>query len=483
MRRLSEELRARRLGAGTLDGGRSRADERPRRRPRLRRHRRLRRTRRRLGAARPRPRGRGGLRRPPARLRRLRADGRRDLGGRWPPMAIDLPAPPSPPPAARRGCGPQSADDRAGHRLPAPDRRPGGRAGRPAASRRPRRRAARTRPSAAPPGAVRRRVAARRPASPRSSPRSSASALERRSSRTGRDLRGHGRGAASAIVDDAARARARHGVAPLLGRADGAPSRSSWRAPDASTSSASGLGAERRRSRPTCSGGSPTGQPGRSAPSTSPGPDRRCETVGSRRRPVSTTTPVTASASSPVGRPRRTPTESSRAGRWTAERTGDRATPTADEAPPGDRDDRRARYDADDVRSLRERVAETRWRRRLRGTPRRSTTIYRIVRRRRRRPDRRRSASSRSRYPGPGWLIVIAGLFVLATEFTWAERLLRVHQAARQALDGLGRPASRSGSSAARAGSRRPSSTASSWSPCTSTACPSWVPGWVPLWR
>jgi len=26
--------------------------------------------------------------------------------------------------------------------------------------------------------------------------------------------------------------------------------------------------------------------------------------------------------------------------------------------------------------------------------------------------------------PGPGWLIVIGGLFVLATEFTWAERLL-----------------------------------------------------------
>jgi uncharacterized protein (TIGR02611 family) len=26
--------------------------------------------------------------------------------------------------------------------------------------------------------------------------------------------------------------------------------------------------------------------------------------------------------------------------------------------------------------------------------------------------------------PGPGWLTVIAGLFVLATEFVWAERLL-----------------------------------------------------------
>jgi uncharacterized protein (TIGR02611 family) len=29
-------------------------------------------------------------------------------------------------------------------------------------------------------------------------------------------------------------------------------------------------------------------------------------------------------------------------------------------------------------------------------------------------------------YPGPGWLIVFAGLAILATEFTWAERLLEV---------------------------------------------------------
>ena len=28
-------------------------------------------------------------------------------------------------------------------------------------------------------------------------------------------------------------------------------------------------------------------------------------------------------------------------------------------------------------------------------------------------------------YPGPGWLIVFAGLAILATEFDWAERLLR----------------------------------------------------------
>jgi uncharacterized protein (TIGR02611 family) len=28
--------------------------------------------------------------------------------------------------------------------------------------------------------------------------------------------------------------------------------------------------------------------------------------------------------------------------------------------------------------------------------------------------------------PGPGWAVVIGGLAVLATEFTWAERLLRL---------------------------------------------------------
>lgn len=28
-------------------------------------------------------------------------------------------------------------------------------------------------------------------------------------------------------------------------------------------------------------------------------------------------------------------------------------------------------------------------------------------------------------YPGPGWLVVFAGLAILATEFAWAERILR----------------------------------------------------------
>ena len=29
-------------------------------------------------------------------------------------------------------------------------------------------------------------------------------------------------------------------------------------------------------------------------------------------------------------------------------------------------------------------------------------------------------------YPGPGWLIVFAGLAILATEFTWAQRILDI---------------------------------------------------------
>ena len=42
--------------------------------------------------------------------------------------------------------------------------------------------------------------------------------------------------------------------------------------------------------------------------------------------------------------------------------------------------------------------------------------------------------------PGPGWLAVIAGLAILATEFTWAERLLgwakfQAKKAAGRALD------------------------------------------------
>ena len=32
-------------------------------------------------------------------------------------------------------------------------------------------------------------------------------------------------------------------------------------------------------------------------------------------------------------------------------------------------------------------------------------------------------------FPGPGWLVVFVGLGILATEFAWAERLLRFARA------------------------------------------------------
>jgi len=40
--------------------------------------------------------------------------------------------------------------------------------------------------------------------------------------------------------------------------------------------------------------------------------------------------------------------------------------------------------------------------------------------------------------PGPGWLLIFAGLSLLAVEFLWARRLLkRLKAAARQARDHL----------------------------------------------
>ncbi len=77
---------------------------------------------------------------------------------------------------------------------------------------------------------------------------------------------------------------------------------------------------------------------------------------------------------------------------------------------------------SDDGRSLRERIAETSWRKRLAGAA-AVNHAYRIgvgvvgliilV-----------GGAAAIPLPGPGWLVVIGGLFVLATEFTWAERLL-----------------------------------------------------------
>jgi uncharacterized protein (TIGR02611 family) len=84
--------------------------------------------------------------------------------------------------------------------------------------------------------------------------------------------------------------------------------------------------------------------------------------------------------------------------------------------------------------------------------------------------------------PGPGWLTVIAGLVVLATEFLWAERLLAVtrrHVArwtdwvAGQALWVRGLLALLTA--------------AFVYGVLVVvlhvTGVPGWVPGWVPLWR
>ena len=143
-------------------------------------------------------------------------------------------------------------------------------------------------------------------------------------------------------------------------------------------------------------------------------------------------------------------------------------------------DARRARYDADDVHSLRERVAEARWRRRL--AVRRSLNHgYRVgvgivgtlvV------------VAGLIMVPlvGPGWLTVIAGLFVLATEFTWAERLLEftkrhvkrwtdwlaVQPVWLRLLLGLATAAFVYGVMVVT---------------LHLAGVPDWVPGWVPLWR
>lgn len=84
--------------------------------------------------------------------------------------------------------------------------------------------------------------------------------------------------------------------------------------------------------------------------------------------------------------------------------------------------------------------------------------------------------------PGPGWLIVIAGLAILASEFDWAHRLLeftkrRVHAWTRwvgqqslwlRVLIGL--------STAAFVYAFVVVS-------LKLTGVPEWIPDWVPLWR
>jgi uncharacterized protein (TIGR02611 family) len=138
------------------------------------------------------------------------------------------------------------------------------------------------------------------------------------------------------------------------------------------------------------------------------------------------------------------------------------------------------RFDGDGFYSLRERIRDTHWRRRL---------------------ARRRTVDHTYRVgvgvfgglivslgivtiplPGPGWLTVIAGLFVLATEFTWAERLLEfTKKHVRRWTDWV---------------TAQPLWVRGLIALATAafvygvlvvtlhvTGVPDWVPGWVPLWR
>nr|WP_255419332.1 TIGR02611 family protein [Geodermatophilus sp. LHW52908] len=84
--------------------------------------------------------------------------------------------------------------------------------------------------------------------------------------------------------------------------------------------------------------------------------------------------------------------------------------------------------------------------------------------------------------PGPGWLTVIAGLFVLASEFFWAERLLDfTRRHVRAWTEWLGRQPSwvrmvvGAGTAAFVYGVLVVT--------LHMTGVPDWVPGWVPLWR
>ena len=151
---------------------------------------------------------------------------------------------------------------------------------------------------------------------------------------------------------------------------------------------------------------------------------------------------------------------------------------------PGQRPDAGAsgagRFDEDDSYSLRERVRDTRWRKRL-AARRTVDHAYRvavgivgalIV----------AVGIVTIPLPGPGWLTVIAGLFVLATEFTWAERLLEfTKRHVKRWTDWVGRQP---------VWVRVLIALATAAFVCGVlvvtlhlTGVPDWVPGWVPLWR
>ena len=142
--------------------------------------------------------------------------------------------------------------------------------------------------------------------------------------------------------------------------------------------------------------------------------------------------------------------------------------------------ERRTRYDSDDVVSLRERIGRRPWRKRI-AANKTFDTAYRagvgVV-----------GALLLAfglvtiPLPGPGWLTVIAALFVLATEFTWAERLLEfTKRNVKRWTDWLG---------------TQPVWVRVLFGLLTAAfvygvivvvlhflGVPSWVPGWVPMWR
>jgi uncharacterized protein (TIGR02611 family) len=84
--------------------------------------------------------------------------------------------------------------------------------------------------------------------------------------------------------------------------------------------------------------------------------------------------------------------------------------------------------------------------------------------------------------PGPGWLTVIAGLFVLATEFAWAERLLEfTRRHVTRWTEWLGRQSVlvRLAVAALTAAFVYGVLVVT----LHVTGVPHWVPGWVPLWH
>ncbi|OMQ14109.1 TIGR02611 family protein [Modestobacter sp. VKM Ac-2676] len=142
--------------------------------------------------------------------------------------------------------------------------------------------------------------------------------------------------------------------------------------------------------------------------------------------------------------------------------------------------ERRDQFAGDGVHSLRERVADSAWRRRI-AARRAFDAPYRVgvgivgglvvaV------------GIVTIPLPGPGWLTVIAGLFVLASEFTWAERLLAFtrHHVGRW-TSWLGRQ--RLWIRLAVAALTATFVVAVLVVTLHLMGVPDWVPGWVPLWR